>query len=94
MLCPQVLRNEDKFTKRSKAKRHLTTWSVFRPETVDLMLEARARYRATGLRDGVEELQLQIIHPIGNLKALAFLAPDPDPTMSGSMAQLVERPTT
>jgi hypothetical protein len=39
-----VVRNQDKFAKRSKARRHATTAPVLRQATVALMLEARDRY--------------------------------------------------
>jgi hypothetical protein len=37
---PQVLRNEKKFTERSKARRHRTTWPIFRPAIINLMVDA------------------------------------------------------
>jgi hypothetical protein len=39
----QVLRNEDKYAKRSKARRHVLTERIIRPHTIRLMLEARQR---------------------------------------------------
>lgn len=40
----QVLRNEDKYAKRSKARRHVLTERIIRPHTIRLMLEARQRF--------------------------------------------------
>jgi len=41
-----VKRNEGKYTKRNKAKRTQFVFEVFRPDVVDLMLEARKRLSA------------------------------------------------
>lgn len=49
-----VLRNEAKFMQRSKSQRHkrLVREPVFRPEIVDVMMEARARLRRVVGREG------------------------------------------
>lgn len=41
-------RNEGKYRKRNKARRSTFDFEVFRPETVDMMLEARERLQAAG----------------------------------------------
>lgn len=44
-------RNEGKYKKRNQAKRSTFVFDVFRPDTVDLMLDARTRLRAAGGKD-------------------------------------------
>ncbi|CAM9705930.1 unnamed protein product [Discosporangium mesarthrocarpum] len=44
-----VLRNEDKYRKRAKARRNRTDWPIFRPDLVYLIADARRRLVAAGV---------------------------------------------
>jgi len=46
-----IMRNEGKYKKRNKAKRESFVFDVFRPDTVDLMLDARKRLQAASGKD-------------------------------------------
>ncbi|CAN0134274.1 unnamed protein product [Ascophyllum nodosum] len=49
-----IVRNEDKYRRRAKARRNRVDWPIFRPSTVRLMADARARLVAAG--GGKEEI--------------------------------------
>jgi NDP-sugar pyrophosphorylase family protein len=59
-----VLRNEAKFMQRSKSQRHkrLVREPVFRPEIVDVMIEARARLRRVVGREGGKKEGKEGVH--------------------------------
>ncbi|CAM9609889.1 unnamed protein product [Laminaria digitata] len=44
-----VIRNEDKYRRRAKARRNCVDWPVFRPSMMRLMADARARLVAAGV---------------------------------------------
>ena len=46
-----VRRNEEKYKKRDRSRRSRFVFNVFRPDTVDLMLDARSRLQAAGGKD-------------------------------------------
>jgi hypothetical protein len=48
-----VMRNEGKYKKRNKAKREQFVFEVFRPEVVDLMIDARKRLMAVQAKQEV-----------------------------------------